>query len=194
MPDLLFSTRVISVATGGMLRDSKPLTSLRDSGMPPVPPDRPGVTVIDLGTATLTPGVLQDLVVPLGQQMRAGAYGQMNVVFSSADPVTQNFVGMIAAANDLALYVTFSPENLLGARPVGNLTPTEYQTLVVLAAMGGTTTAAGLAQHLEIDQTTAGNRLVGLSRKGFIQRLPRPRPGGDLFIDPRSVPLHSSLF
>jgi hypothetical protein len=194
MPQFVFETRVISVATGGMLHDSGPVVSLRDSGLPPVRPEHPGITIIDLGAATLTPGVLQDLVLPAGQKMRAGVYGQMNVVFSSSDPVTQNFVGMIAAAHDLALYVTFSPENVLSARPVGNLTPTEYQTLNVLAAMGGTTTAAGLAQRLEIDQTTAGNRLVGLARKGFIQRLPRPRPGGDLFIDPRSIPLHSSLF
>ena len=48
-------------------------------------------------------------------------------------------------------------------------------------------TAAEFARQVGIEQTTAGNRLVSLHKKGYLQRVERPHPIGDLFMDPRSI-------
>jgi len=52
---------------------------------------------------------------------------------------------------------------------------------------GGTVTAAQLADRLGVENTTAGNRLIGLQKKGYLQRIERPHPIGDQFLDARSV-------
>ena len=52
-------------------------------------------------------------------------------------------------------------------------------------------TAAEFAQQLGVEQTTAGNRLIALNKKGYLQRVERGHPIGDQFVDPRSVRLRS---
>ena len=45
------------------------------------------------------------------------------------------------------------------------------------------------AEQVNIEKTAAGNRLVSLQKKGYLQRVEQPHPAGDLFVDPRSVHL-----
>ena len=73
------------------------------------------------------------------------------------------------------------------AEPVGTLTAKDRETLGLVLSGGGTVTATELAGQLGIEQTTAGNRLIALHKKGYLQRVERPHPFGDQFVDPRSV-------
>ncbi|MDE0101690.1 MAG: hypothetical protein OXN89_04865 [Bryobacterales bacterium] len=52
---------------------------------------------------------------------------------------------------------------------------------------GGTVNASGLAKQVGIAKTDAGDRLVSLQKNGFLLRVERPPPAGDLFIDPRTL-------
>ena len=70
---------------------------------------------------------------------------------------------------------------------VGDLTAMDRETLSLVLRAGGTVTAAEFAEQLGAEQTTAGNRLVTLHKKGYLQRVERPHPFGDQFVDPRSV-------
>jgi predicted transcriptional regulator len=79
--------------------------------------------------------------------------------------------------------------DLESAEPAGALTAKDRETLNFVLRAGGTVTASELAEQLSVEQTTAGNRLVALHKKGFLQRISRPHPSGDQFIDPRSVRL-----
>ena len=58
---------------------------------------------------------------------------------------------------------------------------------IFLPVSSGTVTALGLAEQVNIEKTAAGNRLVSLQKKGYLQRVEQPHPAGDLFVDPRSV-------
>jgi len=85
------------------------------------------------------------------------------------------------------VFVTTSPTNLKNAEPGGNLTIKDRETLSIVLQAGGTVTAAQLADQLQIEQTTAGNRLIALNKKGYLQPLERPHPIGDQFADIRSI-------
>ncbi len=61
----------------------------------------------------------------------------------------------------------------------------------LVSQAGGTVTALSLAEQVNIEKTAAGNRLVSLQKKGYLQRVEQPHPAGDLFVDPRSVHLTS---
>ena len=61
----------------------------------------------------------------------------------------------------------------------------------LVSQAGGTVTALSLAEQVNIEKTAAGNRLVTLQKKGYLQRVEQPHPAGDLFVDPRSVHLTS---
>ena len=68
-----------------------------------------------------------------------------------------------------------------------HLTARDRETLGLVFEAGGTVHASGLANQVGIEKTAAGNRLVSLQKKGFVQRVERPHPAGDLFVDPRSL-------
>jgi len=85
------------------------------------------------------------------------------------------------------MFVSSSSVVLKGAEPVGGLTAKDRETLDLVLQAGGTVTATEFAQRQGIEQTTAGNRLVTLHKKGYLQRMQRPHPVGDLFVDPRSI-------
>jgi hypothetical protein len=95
----------------------------------------------------------------------------------------------VATAQGVAMFVSSSSVTLEEAEPVGALTTKDRQTLDLVLQAGGTVTATEFAHRLGIEQTTAGNRLVSLHKKGYLQRIVRPHPVGDLFIDARSVRL-----
>jgi predicted transcriptional regulator len=85
------------------------------------------------------------------------------------------------------MFVSSSSVTLEEAEPVGALTAKDRETLNLVLKAGGTVTAMEFATRMGVEQTTAGNRLVSLHKKGYLQRLVRPHPLGDLFIDARSI-------
>lgn len=107
-------------------------------------------------------------------------------VVNSEDDATRSIISDIAAAKDIGIFVSSSPRQLEDAEPVGNLTIKDRETLQLVLQAGGTVTAA----ELSIEPTTAGNRLIALNKKGYLQRVERPHPVGDQFLDARSVRLN----
>jgi hypothetical protein len=126
-------------------------------------------------------------VIAVGEDMKAGRYGEFTFVMTSEDEATRGVISDIAASQNVAMFVASSPTDLSNAEPVGGLTANDRVTLDLILKAGGTVTATQFAQEAGIEQTTAGNRLVSLHRKGYLHRVERPHPTGDLFADPRSV-------
>ena len=146
--------------------------------------------VLHMGAARPTPGILRNLVVTVGEDVKAGRYGSCFSLFiSSEDEDTRSVIGDIAASRNVALFVCASFDDLQDAEPVGLLTARDRETLDLVSEAGGTATALSLAEQVSIEKTAAGNRLVSLHKKGYLQRVPQPHPVGDLFVDPRSVHL-----
>lgn len=98
-------------------------------------------------------------------------------------------IGDVAAARDVAVFVCSSSSDLKHAEPAGALTARDRETLHLVSQAGGTVTAFSLAEQVNIEKTAAGNRLVSLQRKGYLQRVEQPHPAGDFFVDPRSIHL-----
>ena len=149
------------------------------------------VGIVHFGAVRPTPSVLRNVIVTLGENVRAGRYGEFTFVVSSEDSATRTTISDIATAQNLSLFVSSSPTELCDAEPVGCLTAKDRETLSFVLKVGGTVTATEFAQQLGIEQTTAGNRLTALHKKGFLQRLERPHPIGDQFMDPRTVCMES---
>jgi uncharacterized membrane protein len=161
-------------------------TDFRTRNFPPGPVTPLTATVIAIdGTPTANPGPLRELILPIAQAIRGGVYGQTVLFVSSAMDGVGDYLQDLAAANDVGLYWSDSPDDLQSARPVGDLTATERSTLELLKDVGGRATASDLADRAGIEATAAGNRLVNLVRKGYVYRWERPRREGDLFLDPR---------
>jgi hypothetical protein len=150
-------------------------------------PSGPTTLVLDLGDRQLTAGALRELVVPLGQRLRGGVFGDVHLVIAASDPDDAEVIALFAREHELPLFVSASaePDDVARARPVGALTPTDVETLDELGRIGGQATVAVLAGHFGLELTAANNRLVGLARKGYVYRLDRNRRNGDLFLDPR---------
>jgi hypothetical protein len=182
-----FDVKVIPAGTGSAVWDDPHAENIIQRFMPPDRKHGPMIGILHLGALRPTPGVLRDVVVCIGEDNRAGRYGNFTFVVSAEDADTRSIVGDIAAAQDLAIFVSSSSTDLQHAEPVGALTAKDRETLSFVFDVGGTVTATDFATQLGIEQTTAGNRLTALHRKGFLQRIDRPHPFGDQFVDPRSV-------
>jgi len=145
--------------------------------------------VLHIGPVRPTAAVLRDVVVTVGEDIKAGRYGDFSLFICSEDEDTRSVIGSIAASNNVSMFLCSSSSDLRNAEPIGVLTAKDHETLHLVAEAGGTVTAVGLARQVDIEKTAAGNRLVSLQKKGYLQRVERPHPAGDLFVDPRSVEL-----
>ena len=143
--------------------------------------------VLQFGAVRPTPVVLRNMVVTVGEDVKAGRYGDFSLFVCSEEEDTRSVIGDIAAAQNIAMFVCASSSELADAEPVGMLTANDVEILELVAETGGTVSAESLAAHIGIQKTAAGNRLVSLQKKGYLQRVKRPHPVGDLFVDPRSV-------
>src|SRR5438034_9714629 len=83
---------------------------------------RPTIGILDLGEVRPAANVLRNVIVTIGEDNRAGRYGNFSFVVSSQDEGTRNVVSDIASAQGLAIYVSSSPVHLEHAEPVGDLT------------------------------------------------------------------------
>ncbi len=65
--------------------------------------------VLHMGAARPTPGVLRNLVVTVGEDVKAGRYGsRFSLFISSEDEDTRSVIGDVAAARNVALFVSSS--------------------------------------------------------------------------------------
>lgn len=184
-----FALKFVPAGTGPSVWDDPQPTRLIQRFMPADRSQGLNVGIVHLGAARPTAGVLREVVVTVGEDVKAGRYGACSLVITSEDPATRSVIGDIAARQCVAVFVSSSSVTLQDAEPVGDLTAKDRETLDEVLKEGGTVTATEFARRMGIEQTAAGNRLVSLHKKGYLQRLERPHPTGDLFIDPRSIRL-----
>jgi hypothetical protein len=182
--------RLLFIGTGGILDDLERTVQLRDRQLPPTALEGLTTVVLDLGGMTPTPGPLRELVVTLGQRMKGGVYGEMKLIVATGDPAVAEMVDLLAGAYGLSLYLAKSSEeeDVRNAKPAGDLTETERQTLAGLSELGGRATVASFAGHAGIEHTAVNNRFSNLERKGYIHRQKRARRSGDVYFDPRQGP------
>jgi hypothetical protein len=185
-----FEVKFVPGGTGPAVLDHPSAANVIQNFLPPQRRHGPMIGIVHLGGALPTPSALRN-VMAIGEDVRAGRYGDFSLVVSSTDAATRDVIGDIAKAQDIAFFVSESSVNLAQAEPVGALTEKDKVTLDIVLQLGGTVTATELARNLGVEQTTAGNRLVSLNKKGYLQRVTRAHPIGDLFVDPRSIQLRS---
>ena len=184
-----FDVRMVPAGTGSAVWDDPHVDQLIHRFMPHDREHGPMLGVVHMGAARPTPRVLRNLVVTVGEDVRAGRYGSFSLFICSEDEDTRCVIGDVAGSRDIALFVCSSSADLKDAEPAGVFTAKDRETLRLVSQAGGTVTASSLAERVNIEKTAAGNRLVSLQRKGYLQRVEQPHPAGDLFIDPRSVDL-----
>ncbi len=193
MEPVKFEVRFVNAGTGSAVWDDPDTTGswkqVIDRVMPQDRRHGPMIGILDLAKLRPTPIVIRNVIVTIGEDVRAGRYGNFTFVVSSEDDATRSVLSDIASAQNLAMFVSTSPSHLDQAEPVGDLTVKDRETLSLVLQAGGTVTAAKLAEQLGIEQTTAGNRLVALNKKGYLLRVERPHPVGDQFFDVRSIRL-----
>ena len=182
-----FGVKFVPAGTGSGVWDDPYADQLIQRFMPRGRRHGPMLGVLDIGAVLPTPAVLCNMVVTVGEDIKAGRYGDFSFFICSADEDTRSVIGDIAASRNVAMFVCSSSADLEHAEPVGLLTARDHETLRRVSEAGGTVTALGLAGEVGIEKTAAGNRLVSLHKKGYLQRVGRPHPAGDLFVDPRSV-------
>jgi len=174
------------VATGD-LSDPAQTGAIRDRELPPTAREEPTTLVLDLSGHLLSPAALREWIVPLGQRVRGGLYGDVRLVITTPDEAAQELIALLAEKYRLSLFLASSPDprDVDGARPVGLLTTAEYETLQWLRDAGGAVTAAQLAELSDLEPSAAMNRLVNIERKGLVYRFRRPGDRSDTFVDPR---------
>jgi hypothetical protein len=182
---------VISFPTGD-LSDPATAARLRDSSIPATAFRHPTALVLDLTGKLLSPSALKEWIVPLGQRIRGGLYGDAKLVVATSDPAVQEMCALLARRYQIPLFLAASRDDVLDAVPAGDLTEADVATLEELRSSGSVMTASALASAVGLQPTAANNRLVNIERKGFVLRVKRGRDEGDLFVDPR-VPYMTPL-
>jgi DNA-binding MarR family transcriptional regulator len=171
----------------GDLSSPKEAGAIRDRELPPTARDEPTTLVLDLSGKLLSPAGLREFIVPLGQRVRGGLYGQVRLVITTPDEATRELIALLAEKYKLFLFLASSPDprDVDHAQPVGALTAAETETLQWLMEAGGAVTAAQLGELSRLEPSAATNRLVNLERRGLVYRFRRPGERADTFTDPR---------
>jgi len=139
---------------------------------------------VDLKDARFEADTLIQVLDPLRRALRVANRGDLVVVVATSDPGVAAVSEMFALKHDMPLFVTHSRNDVTHAKPVGQLTPAEFQSLEALSHLGGRVTVNDFARYADLEQTAAGNRLVNLARRGYVSRVPRSRREGDLYVSP----------
>ena len=178
------SLRVLAPATGGVVDDPQKMEEFRSTWFALSGVGAPTVAVVNLDGRFLTIAALYELVVPLGQAVRAGTYGELSIVFASSDPGTRDTIKAIATQYELPLFVAPGADRLAEATAVGPLTRGEEETLSLMRRLGGRVTVAQVARVTGLDQSAVANRLNAVTNKHFAYRVERPKSAGHLYIAP----------
>jgi hypothetical protein len=174
-----------SPATGGVVDDPSLMqTFLKERLFGQSEVHAPTVLLVNLEGRFLTVSALYELIVPVGQEIRSGRYGNVSVVFASPDPATRDSIRALAQAYQLPLYVTASADRIWEAEPVGPLTAGEQETMALMRRLGGRVTVAQVAAETGLDAPAAANRLNAVVGKNFAYRIDRPKSSGHLYVAP----------
>src|SRR3954467_7134433 len=140
--------------------DRHQVAQYREREFPPTATDWERIFCINLEGGFFSPGALMELVVPLGQAMRAGTYGSAALVVVSTDDGTIEFLEALAQKHELPIFLSASPTAPLSeARPIGALTTAEMETYGLIRGAGGEVTSSRVADIAGIEVNAAVNRL-----------------------------------
>lgn len=144
------------------------------------------VLVLDLGEARWEAETLLQTLTAAADAVRDAVDGDVVIVISTKQPSVAQVARMVSNYMEIPLYIADSPSasSVAKATPAGKLTAAERDTLRLLGDMGGRVTASDFASHSSLEITAAGNRLSNLAKRGYINRVPRSRREGDLFVSP----------
>jgi hypothetical protein len=164
--------------------DRHQVARYREQEFPPTATDWERIFCINLEGGFFSPGALMEMIVPLGQAVRGGAYGSAALVVISSDNGTIEFLEALAQKHELPIFLSTSPTApLREARPIGAMTTAERHTYGLIRTAGGEVTSSRVADLAGIEVNAAVNRLSGLTRKGYLHRVTRSRREGDAFVD-----------
>lgn len=181
-----FPTRKLTRIGGGDVIADLRATEIVDRDLPQTAFGMPVTQVFDLGEHDVTTSVLRQLIVPLGQRLRGGVYGNARVVITTRNAAVAEMISLLAREHDLPIFIAPTPADVDRAEPAGDLTASEIETLSQLHRLGGRTTAAALASSAGIAANAANNRLSKLEQRGYVLRVRRGRREGDEYLDPRA--------
>lgn len=173
--------------TTGPLDDVAVNRRFREELVKPSGVEEPTALVLNLEGRFPSTAVLIELVLPLAQAAKSGAYGPLALVVCTRDEAVRVVLRALAQANALPMFLAASPGELHDAEPAGPLTATERETLEVLHRLGGRASVSTFAEATSLEPNAATNRLVNVVNKGFTQRVERPGRQGQLFVDPRAA-------
>ena len=147
--------------------------------------DSPMLYLLDLHGVHPTVDVLDTYLRQLASDMKAGAYGESAIVVSTQDRGVRRYVELVAAQENLPIYVSESTTafSLMQAQPGTSLSETDRQTLRTVMDLGGAADSRDVAKALGLQHTTAVNRLNSLASKGLLSRRRRAGRTTDLYID-----------
>lgn len=183
----LAPAQVVKVGTGGYLVPQE-VAFWRDAFFRTAAPAQAATFVMDLTSAVPLASSLEELIVPLARRVATGHYGAAKLVVCTPDERLRNLIGGLAILHSIAFYVCASPAELQRAVPVG-ASQTEQESLTLLQSLGGMASASIFAAQASLQLSAASNRLVNLEKRGYVHRVKRGGGEGDLFVDPRTVPL-----
>jgi hypothetical protein len=164
--------------------DRHQIAQYREQEFPPTATNWERIFCINLEGGFFSPGALMEMIVPLGQAVRSGAYGSAVLVVVSSDDGTIAFLEALAQKHELSIFLSPSPAAPLSeARPIGPLTTAELETYGLIRRVGGEVTSSRVADLAGIEVNAAVNRLSALARKGYVHRVTRSRREGDAFVD-----------
>lgn len=183
------SLKAVRPPTSGPWFDVHAATRLRESLHGPTDPSSPMLYLLDLNSVHPSIAVLDAYLREFAKQIKAGKYGDSAVVVSTQDESVRRYVEMLAAQDELPIYVSASTTSfaLIQAEPAARLTETERLTLRTVMDLGGTADARRVAHHLGLKHTTAVNRLNALCAKGLLSKKRRPGRTTDLYTDFRAA-------
>ena len=164
--------------------DRNQVAQYREQEFHPTAMDCERIFCINLEGGFFSPASLNEMIVPLGKDIRSGVYGSAVLMIVSSEDSTVEFLEALAQKHGLPIFVSSSPTAPLSdARPVGSLTSTEMETFRLIRSSGGEVTSSRVASLAGIEVNAAVNRLSNLARKGYVQRVARSRREGDAFVD-----------
>ena len=127
--EIEFDVKFVPMGTGSVIWDHPFVDQLIHRFMPRNRHHGPMLGVLHMGAARPAPGLLQDLVVTVGEDVKAGRYGSCSLFISSEDEDTRSVIGDVAASRNVALFVCATFDDLEHAEPAGVLTASDRETL-----------------------------------------------------------------
>lgn len=147
----------------------------------------PTVLVLNLEGRFLNVGALYELVVPLGQAVKAGHYGPLSIVISTPDDATAEAVKALADRFELPIYLSGTAGDLDDAHPASSVTPSQEAILQALRRRGGRATAAEIATEVGSAHSAVSNVLTDLAEDGLVLRIEGAGRRGHLYLDPAAA-------